>query len=425
MSEKPSELNSLEKCIICRCMEMSPAEIISSGLKPDDFADNDHAMFYSAIINAHTSGNDCDLPTIGALIDPTKIQKLMSCSEYKTSQNMEWMIKSIKNASKFKRDLKKIYDVYHDAIQAFKDNPTKEFSLAEKLSFIAESETASNITESFSGGLLRKTIESIEKDYANGGVTAIKTGVTAIDEILAGGLKPKKLITIAARPGVGKTALATNMFYHACNNGHNALYITIELDSVEITERLICIDSEINTEMLASRRLLGNHIDKIANTMNKMHKWQSSVNSQTGGSWEKAAMTIYNQAKYKGVKLVFIDYVQQFRTENKRATMRENITEITSRCKTMAMDLDICIVMIAQLNRDIDKRSDKDPINSDLKESGSIEQDSDAILMLAQKTDDVCKDEKNLFCYVTKNRQGQTGFFKIKADLSINKFYPD
>ena len=175
---------------------------------------------------------------------------------------------------------------------------------------------------------------------------------------------------------------------------------------------------------MSNRKLEDNHFDALGKSVDRMKDFLVSVDSKTGGSWERAAMTIRNQASYNGVNVVFLDYVQQFRTQNKKASMRENISEITSQCKTLAMELNICIVMIAQLNRDIDKRNDKTPLNSDLKESGSIEQDSDVVIMLSFNSDEKSEmNETGLWAYVTKNRQGNVAKHLLKHDFAINKFF--
>ena len=424
MEQKKELLSGIEECIICRCMEMSATEIISSGLTPEDFNDYDHGNFFRAIIKASCEGLDCDIATIGSMIDPNKIQKLVTCSESKTTKNMNWMVKTVRDVANSKRNIRKLYTIYNEAIDQLKTDPLAIYPLAEKLSFIHDSFQSDHKVDTIKGGLLMDTIKAIEEDYASGGINAIKTGIPEIDQVLGGGLKPRKLITIAARPGCGKTALATNMLHAVSKAGKHGLYITIELDSKEIVERLLCLDGKINTVNMSNRKLEDNHFDALGKSVDRMKDFLVSVDSKTGGSWERAAMTIRNQASYNGVNVVFLDYVQQFRTQNKKASMRENISEITSQCKTLAMELNICIVMIAQLNRDIDKRNDKTPLNSDLKESGSIEQDSDVVIMLSFNSDEKSEmNETGLWAYVTKNRQGNVAKHLLKHDFAINKFF--
>lgn len=417
MTAKTSPLEPIELSVIAHCFGGKLHEILSDGLKPEMFSNPDNAEIFTTIVANDMKDRTCDLVSIGSMFQtrPDIIKKLVSATEQSAStQNIGYAIGVIKSAHVRKSLLRKMHEVYTAAIRV---PITDEYNLEERIAGIIGDVEVSSKNEMSNEGLTRDTIDDISRDVEAGGVRAIKTGIDILDAHLGGGLKPGRLVTVAARPGCGKTALATNITLKAAEDGFRPHYITIEISAREIIERLFCTVGRINTTSMSRRDFKSDELDRLAASAETIQRLPISVNSTTDGMWEKAEISINVACRYKQANLVVIDYIQQFHLSGKKMTAREEISHITSRCKNLAMKHKVPFLIVAQLNRDIEKRAVKEPLLSDLKESGSIEQDSDTVIMLYDKGDG------DIYARIAKNRSGTNGDIRLNADLSINKFY--
>lgn len=268
-------------------------------------------------------------------------------------------------------------------------------------------------------GAVDEYVEQVMADIETGGVKAISTGIEKIDVTLNGGFMPGKLITFAARPGLGKTALATNMALAAAIAGNRVQYVSIELLRNELIDRFVSIHSEMNTRTIASRKYNESQVERFVDTATILRDIPLTLETATKNSWETVEALIRTEHRLKNTKVVFIDYIQQFKFTTRKFMQRSNeIGEITAAAKALAMDLEITIVLLAQLNRGIEAQAETEPKMSHLKDSGGIEQDSDYIGMLFNANEDF-----HVGMAIVKNRSGDTGRFKLKADLSRNKFF--
>jgi len=413
-----NQLLLYEKSILSQCLNDNLHEVMSDGIKVEMFHDHNHKVIFDAMLKNDHLGNPCDLVNVGSMLLERQdvVRMLADLTDSKMStQNVSHAIAVLKTAHRRTSILRGMYEIYQAGIQV---KPCEQFDIESKLIALLDHDDTSSKNSFTNVGLTLDTLTSIEKDIERGGVIAIKTGIEKLDGHLGGGLKPGRLVTIAARPGCGKTALATNVALNAAMDGFKPHYITIEIDDKEIVERLICTSGRINTNSMAKRVFTDDEMDRLGSSANKIQKMQISVNSTTGGSWEKAEISINLACRYSNANLVVIDYIQQFHT-NEKMTAREEINHMTSRCKVLAMKYKVPFLLVAQLNREIEKRGNKTPMMSDLKESGSIEQDSDTVILLY-------RDENNAFwARIAKNRCGDTGDIPLNADLSINKFYSE
>ena len=434
-NEKPAyfeianaQLVPIERAILANCLEGKLPAVMADGITPEMFSKKEHQMIFAAMIQNDISGNECDIALVGALLANASeaVAKLVECTDRGSgTQNLAYALRIVKNAFKRRSLIRSLNDLMNGILTA---DVLTDYPVEEKIMALIESNQPQSCrTSCTSEGLATRTLQAIENDIEKNLVpNLLRVGNAKIDRVLGLGFKPKQLITIAARTGCGKTTLATNIALNAALRGRKPLYITIELDEMQIMERLFCTDANIDTQDMASHKLSQEQWNRAFASLKKMCKTNFFVNSETNGSWEKVEIIIKNACKYKGVDSVFIDYIQQFHVTQKKLNTREEINYITSRCKQLAMEYDIPIVIVAQLNRDIEKRADKYPMLSDLKESGSIEQDSDIVLMLwITNENEYCKPgvKEKIALKVAKNRSGKTGNFWLDADLSMNKIY--
>jgi replicative DNA helicase len=270
--------------------------------------------------------------------------------------------------------------------------------------------------------LLQEAIEDITLAEQGGADDdMLETGISDLDKML-GGFKLKYLIIVAGRPGMGKTAISVNIAQHVGRTGKSVLFFTMESRDHAIVNRMLSSESEINNARVQTRRTLTNsesdQLKKIAASMMNL-----PIKIRECREWEtiKAAIRA-EKRRDENLSLVVIDYAQLVRVSI-RTERYLQIAEISGDCKALAMELNLCVLLCSQLNRDLERREDKRPVLPDLRESGNLEQDGDVILLLYRP----CKYDPKQNPYLAevdcaKNRDGSTGIISLRFDESIVKF---
>lgn len=265
--------------------------------------------------------------------------------------------------------------------------------------------------------LLAKVFERIDHLYHRddrSGVTGVPTGLVDLDQRTAG-LQPGDLIIVAARPSMGKTALALNIAeYVAVDNGLPALVFSMEMSGTQLATRLLGSVGHIDQHKLRTGRLNDSEWSDLSAAMAKLHEVPLEIDE--GGALtalEVRARARRWRRKYSKVGLVIVDYLQLMQASSSGENRATDIAEITRTLKAMAKELDCPVVALSQLSRKVDERPDKRPIMSDLRESGAIEQDADVILFLYRESvykPDLPEGERGLTeLIIGKQRNGPTG----------------
>ncbi|WP_100933924.1 replicative DNA helicase [Candidatus Chlamydia corallus] len=259
-----------------------------------------------------------------------------------------------------------------------------------------------------------------EKDYIDG----LPTGYPSIDEhstLLCNG----NFIVIAARPAMGKTAFAIDVaLYLAINEKSSIGFISLEMGSHQIVERIISNLSEISCEQLRRGNFSGeilSKIEKISVDLQSSHFFICDKNCSEINS-------LINQAKalkhLYGIDILFIDYLQLIETDGRSENRQNEIASISRKLRILSVDLEIPIVCLSQLSRKVEDRGDKRPLLSDLRDSGQIEQDADAILFLYRKDYYSQESTKGLTeVIIGKNRHGSIFSTHLMFNSSFGKFY--
>lgn len=249
----------------------------------------------------------------------------------------------------------------------------------------------------------------------------ISTGYKALDEIIDG-FRPSQLVTIGAGTGVGKSAFAVNLALNITNQGYKVGLWSFEMDKEEVYQRII---SNI-TEISRKDRL---HAEERYNAVKKYFK-EAKDNIQIFTDRIKDLGSFYLHCRKESIKenmkVIIIDYVQLIHLSGFTGLNRVSEIElITKTLKNMASELGITVIILSQLSREYQKRENKQPILSDLRDSGSIEQDSNLVIFLHRQDDYplMLKDyEKIITVIVAKNRDGRSGSFVLKYQGNITKF---
>jgi replicative DNA helicase len=272
--------------------------------------------------------------------------------------------------------------------------------------------------------LLEELDKRMEEALNHDGVNGIKTGYTRYDK-LTSGMQPTNFIIIAARPAMGKTQFALGLIRNASiRDNKKGLFISCEMDEVQVMKRLICVDSGIPGYSLKRGNLTRDETLKYEQARKRIEK--ASFKIVAGSFTISDVLSLVYKLKYsEGLDYVVIDYIQKITSPGAQNRTNE-VGDISRKLKDMANELKIPVVALAQLSRAVEHRVDKKPMLSDLRESGDIEQDADIVMFLyrAGYYMDVNERENNPtaqdgYAVIAKHRDGDLEDIQLTFDDTI------
>ena len=217
-------------------------------------------------------------------------------------------------------------------------------------------------------------------------INVIRTPWEHLNEVIAGGLQPKALYLVAGRPGGGKSIIGTNIAQHAAENGIPSGVLSLEMANVQVGSRIMAAGAEARASQIQARELddynRGRIIEYIAKIQGKP-LWISDQSTITPKAIRRQATAMKEQ---HDIQVLIVDYLQLVSSDDKRASREEQLTAISRELKLLAMDLDIAVVAAAQLNRS-NVKDNRPPTIADLRGSGSLEQDADAVILIHHETE--------------------------------------
>ena len=242
---------------------------------------------------------------------------------------------------------------------------------------------------------LRRAVENAEKAQARGGrISGYTSGFADIDRLL-GGLQPSDLLIIAGRPGMGKTALATNMAFKTAQaymqdmgagvevpRGAPVLFFSLEMAAQQLSARILSEQTEIEMWKIRNGKFAESEWEKFVLTMQDLSSLPLYIDDTGGISIAQIAARARRMKREKKIGVIVIDYLQLIEPSRRAENRVQEITEVTKGLKALAKELNVPVLALSQLSRGVDSRDDKRPVLSDLRESGSIEQDADVVMFV-------------------------------------------
>lgn len=289
--------------------------------------------------------------------------------------------------------------------------PPKE-SAADTMSFLenlSKGESKSGVVSAMEAAL--ELINNIDEIMMGRKKPAVKTGYGNLDEILGGGLQRNGLYILAARPGCGKTTFALNVAYRVAKMGQRVLFVSLEMDREQLVARIISSEiGNISPTQILNGMMKQRDLDRVTEQGTRFSKMPIWFNlSESLNISEIKYLTKLSKAE-----LVIIDYLGLIESQNESGKLYEEVTKNSKKLKLMARGLGVPILCLAQMNREYEKRTGKDkkPKLSDLRDSGSIEQDADAVIFNyidenAKSYATAVPDMEYLDLIVAKNRHGR------------------
>lgn len=251
------------------------------------------------------------------------------------------------------------------------------------------------------------------------------TGYEDLDRLISG-VSPNSLVILAARPSVGKTSFAGNLCVNIAKAGAPVLFVSLEQSRLEIAARLLAATSRVAGVTLKNVHTVED-MDRLMEASQRLSELPITVDDTATRTVSQIASICRLYVRRQGVKVVFIDYLQLITPEDRRVPREQQVADITRSLKLLAKSLGITIVALAQLSRAIEARGqnakERRPRLSDLRESGSIEQDADQVWFLDRPvTYDVEADPSHAILYVSKHRNGSTGDIQLHWDGKLMLF---
>jgi replicative DNA helicase len=278
-----------------------------------------------------------------------------------------------------------------------------------------------------------RTVKSILPDVVNridelyhsdGSLTGIATGFKKLDEMTSG-LQPGDLIIIAGRPSMGKSTLAVNIAENAALGANkSAAIFSMEMSAESLTLRMISSLGRINQSNLRSGRLEEQDWPRIDSAMTQLSAAKIFIDETPGLTPTEIRARARRLKRERGLDLIVVDYLQLMQVAGTKENRATEISEISRSLKALAKELKVPVIALSQLNRAVEQRVEKKPVMSDLRESGSIEQDSDLILLIyREEVYDVNTTRKGIAdIIIAKQRNGPTGDVQLTFLGQYTKF---
>jgi replicative DNA helicase len=269
-----------------------------------------------------------------------------------------------------------------------------------------------------------KEYQEREKRAKEGHPVGIHTGLKKLDNVLHG-FQKGCVYVLAARPGMGKTAFLLNCARKTAEKGNNVLIFSLEMPKVALMNRMAIAHSGINSEAFKEGRLSQEEYISLAESLEQLSQLPISINDTASISVQQIRSQAKKMKRKGKCDIIMIDYLQLIDMHQlKGKTTNDEVSACSRAIKIMAKDLDVPVILLSQLNRGVEGRHDKRPMLSDLRDSGAIEQDADAVIFIHRDfyyTNSI-EDKNKCSVIVSKNREGRAGELNIWVDDCITNF---
>lgn len=413
-------------------LEPSSLTVASEVLIPEDFYRAAHQKIFDVMLNLNDKGKAVDLVTVteelaaAKLLEDTGGVSYLSelAASVPTAANIEYYAKIVEEKSLLRRLIRTATTIASDGYSR-EDEVESLLSEAEKsILEVAQKKKAGafhNIKD-----VLVRTYDNIET-IANrvGDVTGIPTGFAELDRMTAG-FQRNDLIIVGARPSVGKTAFALNIAQNVATKAQeNVAIFSLEMGAEQLVMRMLCAEGNINAQNLRTGSLTDEDWGKLTMAMGSLSNSGIFIDDTPGVKIGELRSKCRRLKQEHGLGMILIDYLQLILGDGRSGENRQQeVSEISRSLKALARELEVPVIALSQLSRGVEQRQDKRPMMSDIRESGSIEQDADIVAFL-YRDDYYDKESENkdiIEIIIAKQRNGPVGTVQLAFVKEYNKF---
>lgn len=414
-------------------------------VEADDFYRRAHQILFQAMVDLNNDGEAIDVLTVqnylttnNQLDDVGGVAYIAElATSVPTAANAGYYAKIVEEKSMLRRLISTATNIITQANNGDDNVPSLLDSAERQIMDVSERRNRSGFREI--KDVLNETLSDIDRlSQQSEDITGLPTGYREFDKMTAG-LQPDNLIILAARPAVGKTAFALNIAQNVATSTDTSVAIfSLEMSAESLVNRMLCAEGSINANHLRTGQLDEGEWQNLIVAMGALSNTSIFIDDTPGIKMAEIRAKCRRLAKEKGnLGLVVIDYLQLIEGSNKESRQQE-VSEISRQLKKLAKELSVPILALSQLSRGVEQRQDKRPVLSDIRESGSIEQDADIVAFLYRddyyergesKSEDDEDDQDSLNqdvgeveLIIEKNRAGARGTVKLLFIKSYNKF---
>ncbi|MCD2255862.1 replicative DNA helicase [Agrilactobacillus fermenti] len=419
-------------------------------LEPEDFYKKAHQLIFQAMIDLNDRNEAIDTVTIKNILDGKNQLEDIGGISYlaelaiavPTAANVTYYAKIVKEKAMTRQLINVATKIVSKGYEN-EDDVTTLLDDAER-DILAVSEQRGNTGFQSISDVLQESLKNIDNlSQNNDDITGLPTGYRELDKITAG-LHEDELIILAARPGVGKTAFALNIAQNIGTKTDNTIALfSLEMGAEQLVNRMLCAEGSIESNHLRTGQLNDEEWNNLIVAMGSLSKASIYIDDTPGVKMAEIRAKCRRLAKEKGnLGLIVIDYLQLIEGSGQENRQQE-VSAISRQLKKLAKELHVPVIALSQLSRGVEQRQDKRPVLSDIRESGSIEQDADIVAFLyredyyrdseedsddnsytqaSEPVSDEDQDVGEVEVIIEKNRSGARGTVKLLFIKSYNKF---
>ncbi|WP_181363113.1 replicative DNA helicase [Sulfoacidibacillus thermotolerans] len=404
---------------------------LAERLHPDDFYRQGHRVLYAAALDLAEHGEPVDIVTLtaklqsqGKLEEAGGIEYIIQLAQsVPTAANAEYHAEIITQRSMLRRLISVTTEIAATSYAGTED--VGELLDQAERRILALSQTRSERGFVPIRDVLMQAYERVEHLYHHkGALTGISSGYAELDRMTSG-FQKSDLIILAARPSVGKTAFALNIAQNvAVRSGETVAIFSLEMSKEQLVQRMICAEANIDATVLRTGQLSDEDWTKLSMGIASLSEAPIFIDDSPGINLAEMRSRLRRLKLDMGLGLVVVDYLQLIHGRGKSDNRQQEISEISRSLKGLARELNVPIIALSQLSRSVEQRQDKRPMLSDIRESGSIEQDADVVGFLYRDDYyDPESEKKNIVeVIIGKQRNGPTGKVELVFLKNYNKF---
>ncbi|MDD3679477.1 MAG: replicative DNA helicase [Candidatus Shapirobacteria bacterium] len=424
----PPHSNEAEESVLGSILiDKDAVSVVAPLLKPNYFYNENNGQIYETALMLYENRRPIDLVTLTSELKKTKnfsriggasylaeltnrVATAVNVEEYAQIIKRNWIKRQLISSSGRISSL--AFDETKEAREVLEEAEKEIFSLSQ-----------SGITRSFipvKDALIESFDRLDELHKKSSGLRGLPSGFSQLDNLLAG-MQNSNLLILAARPGIGKTALSLNVARHVAVEEKIPVGIfSLEMSQEELVDRLLVRQAQIDSWKLKTGRLDEDDFSRLSDAMGTLAEAPLYIDDTPGISILEMRTKARKLQMEKGLKLLIVDYLQLIHGRSIDNRVQE-VSEISQGLKNLARELKIPILSLSQLSRAVEVRGGQRPRLADLRESGSIEQDSDVVMFLYREDDD---DRENVVLEIAKHRNGPIGSINLSFVQKQISFYP-
>ena len=415
-----ADVEAAERGILgCMIVDPTCGDIIEQSISAGDFVNTARGQAYQSLVDFKAAGGPIgDITAVLRLLTQTgtlaSVGGAREAAEWTAAipGNLTWYLKELRKAKTFRR-LDDLATAIRGHVDGGQDPDWIAGWIESQVNAIIRRQECTIATI---GQAAQQALDRIAEARSKQSDVGRSSGLPCVDQVL-GGMFNNDLIILAARPSIGKTAMAVQLGMNVASSYGRVLMVSLEMSQTDIAMRLIARNSGVPmNELRNAKTMEEREFQRIGVAVEDLQAVQMSMLASRNVTAGKIRAAAKLQRSMTGLEMVIVDYIGLVKAADFRKPRWEQISEISSQLKDLAMELEIPVVVLCQLNRTADKEK---PMLSHLRDSGSIEQDADVVMLLHRE--DRTSTEATLD--IAKNRQGAVGAISLRYEPTITTFF--